>query len=169
MHAFRVVSESWMSGPWMIGPIEIANRVEEIPVKDGAVGPLRDAYFAYYYLILPVLEGSHSRTVDVLLYRRGYELVEIPARPWWSASGSDLPEKVSWNEAPDLLAQKTAVDRIAFRFGRQPFEKDVLQFAASEYARLTDCPLAASPETSTTKAELERLARECRQKAVEPQ
>jgi hypothetical protein len=151
----------------MTGPIEVADRVEEIPVNNGTVSAQRDACFAYSYLIFPVLNGSHFRTIDVLLYRRGYELIEIPARPWWSASGSGVAEKVAWKEAHDLLTQKAAVDRIAFRFGRQPYDKDVLRFAAREYACLADSPMAASPEASTTRDELRRLARECSHHAGE--
>jgi hypothetical protein len=169
VRAFRAVSESWMRGPWMTGPIEIANRVEGIAVKGRTVGPQRNAYFTYYYLLVPVLNGSHTRTVEVLLYRPGYELVEIPARPWWSVAASNAPEKVVWKEASELLAQKAAVDRIAFRFSGQKCDKDVLHFAAREYARLASSPSAASPEAATTKAELERLAKDCQQKAGEPQ
>jgi hypothetical protein len=66
-----------------------------------------------------------------------------------------------------LQIQKAAVDRIAFRFERQAFNKDVLRFAAQECARLADCPLAASPDATTTRDELRRLAREYHQKAGE--
>ena len=169
VRAFRVVSEDWMSGPWMTGPITVAHSVEEIPVKNRVVASQQNAYFAYYYLVFPVANGSHSRAIEVLLYRPGYELAEIPARPWWKTCGTDVPEKVVWKEASDLQTQKGAVDRIAFRFERQTFNKDVLSFASQEYGRLADCPLAALPDARTTRDELRRLARECHQKAGEAQ
>jgi hypothetical protein len=151
----------------MTGPITVANSVEEIPVKNCVVAPQHDTFFAYYYLAFPVANGSHSRTIEVLLYRPGYQLVEIPPRPWWKTCGSNEPEKVAWKEAPDLQSQRAAVSRIAFRFERQAFNEDVLRFAAQEYARLAECPLAALPDAMTTRDELRRLAKECHQKAGE--
>jgi hypothetical protein len=167
VRAFRVVSEDWMSGPWMTGPITILDSVEEIPVKNCVVAPQHNAYFAYYYLVFPVLNGSHSRTIKVLLYRPGYELVEIPARPWWNAYGSDVPEKIVWKEAPDLQTQKAAVDRIALSLRGKTANKDVLRFAAREYGRLAECPAAALPGSKTLRNELQGLAHEYEQRARE--
>jgi hypothetical protein len=160
VRAFRVISDFTLSGPVITGPIHFINSVEEIPVVNGTVGPQRDAYFAYYYLVFP-LGGYRSRTLEVLLYRPGYETVEIPARRWWQSGSSNVPEKVAWKEAQDLLAQKAAVDRIASREHFSVPSKDVLRFAAREYARLADSPMAAAPAMSDTREELQRLGREC--------
>ena len=160
VHAFRVVSQLTMSGPWMTGPVQFGETVDEIPVTSGAVGPEREAYISYYYLVFP-FNGSHSRTLTVLLYRPGYEIVEVPARPWWRAPGGGPPEEVAWKKAPDLTAEKAAVDRIASREGGRSPSKDVLRFAAEEYARLADSPAAPA----AMKEELRRLAEECHDRA----
>ena len=165
VRAFRETSEYTMSGPVMTGPIWVSNEIKAIPVEDGAVGPQRDAYFAYYYLVFPIANGERTRSVKVLLYRPGYETVEIPARPWWQSLGVNVPEKVAWKEAPDLPTQKAAVDRIASREDGRRVGKDVLRFAAGEYTRLADSPMAASPAMSATRDELRRLARECQDQA----
>jgi hypothetical protein len=156
-----------MSGPWMTGPITVADSVEEIPVKNCLVAPQHNAYFAYYYLVFPILNGSHSRTIKVLLYRLGYELVEIPARTWWKTSDSDVPERVAWKEAPNLQAQKAAVDGIALGSRSKRGNKDVLQFAAKEYGRLANSPMAALPDSATLRNELQGLAHEYDQRAKE--
>src|SRR5262245_16986403 len=81
VRAFRVSSEMTASGPLATAPIQLSSSVEEIPVVDATVEPQRDASFSYYYLVFPY-SGYRSRTVEVLLYRPGYETVEVPARPW---------------------------------------------------------------------------------------
>ncbi len=120
VHAFRVCSEVTMSGPWMTGPIAFGSSVDDIPVVEATVSPQRDAYFAYYYLLLPIASGSHTRDLEVLLYRPGYETVAIPARPWWQAPGSQRLEKIAWKEAPDLLAQKTARQNLSRKWQTAP-------------------------------------------------
>ena len=99
VHAFRVCSDVTMSGPWMTGPIAFGRSVDEIPVMEAAVSPQRDAYFAYYYLLLPIASGSHTRDLEVLLYRPGFETVAIPARPWWQGPGNQRLEKIAWKKA----------------------------------------------------------------------
>ncbi|HZT83082.1 MAG TPA: hypothetical protein VFA26_22835 [Gemmataceae bacterium] len=163
VRAFRVVSAMTMSGPIMTGPIQCNGWVEEIPIVNGTVRPQHDACFSYYYLIFP-FNGSRSRGLKVVLYRPGYEIVEVPARPWWQQPGG-VTEKVAWKEAPDLPAQKAAVDRIIAGFQLAVPSKEVLQFAAQEYARLADSPLAAVPEMAATREELRKLARECLDRA----
>jgi hypothetical protein len=158
VHAFRVNSEITMSGPWMTGPVECSVSVAEISVVKAAVVPQRDAYLAYYYLLFP-FNGSRSRTLEVLLYRPGYQVVAIPARPWWQGAGSDRPEEVAWKEAPDLPARMEAVDQIAAGGTRGTASKDVLHFVAGEYRRLADSQAAGSAEMAAQREKLLSLAR----------
>src|SRR5262249_12000959 len=80
VRAFRVVSECTVSGPCITGPIQFSRQVEEVPGAWPVVQSQQDAYLAYHYLLFPVLNGSRSRSLQVLLYRPGYETIEIPAR-----------------------------------------------------------------------------------------
>ena len=164
VRAFRVDSEVTTSGPLMTGPIRLEGSVEEISVVNATVGPQRDAYFAYYYLAFP-FNGSRSRALEVLLYRPGYQIVSIPARSWWRAMDGGRPEGVTWKEAPDLLTQKGAVDRVASGRQRMSASKGVLQFVAGEYARLADSPAASTPEMAEERAELLALAKACEEQA----
>ena len=149
-----------MSGPWITGPVQFGETVDEIPVTSGAVGPEREAYISYYYLVFP-FNGSHSRTLTVLLYRPGYEIVEVPGPPLVAGARRRSPRGGRLEKAPDLTAEKAAVDRIASREGGRSPSKDVLRFAAEEYARLADSPAAPA----AMKEELRRLAEECHDRA----
>jgi hypothetical protein len=165
VRAFRLISDWTMSGPWMTGPIQNCHSIEELPITQETVEGQQDSYFAYYYLIFPVLNGSRTRTVEVLLYRPGYETVEIPAqsRLWaWFA-----PKRVQavWKPAPDLAAQEKALERIVCGYWHHSMGKATWQFAAQEYTRLAQSPLAAGPEMQKTRERLLAKARECEESA----
>lgn len=159
VRAFRVNSEVIMSGPWMTGPIQCEGSVEEISVTNATVVPQRDAYLAYYYFAFP-FNGSRTRTVEVLLYRPGYQIVRIPARPWWQATEGDRPEGVKWKEAPDLLSQKEAVDALVGT--RLSASNEVSRFVAQEYTRLANSPSAFAPEMAEMRTKLLALAKNTR-------
>jgi hypothetical protein len=146
VHAFRFTSDWGFSGPWITGPMTVSQAVEEIPVVEGRIDPQRNAYFAYGYTLFPILSGSHSRHVTVLLYRPGYETVEVPTRSWWRSVGGDQAERVVWKEASDLAAQEKAIERIADPFRPYPGEA-TCHFIAQEYTRLARGPFATAAET----------------------
>ena len=104
------------------------------------------------------ISGAVTRTKKDYRYR----LQCLPScLLWWHLSGSSVPEQVAWKEARDLPAQKAAVDRVASRKLPRFLSKEVLHFAAQEYARLADSPLAAAPAMAATRQELLVLAKEC--------
>jgi hypothetical protein len=167
VHAFRVLSQATAIGPIITSPVWLRGSVEEIPVMSGMVGPQGDADFAYYFVLFPLLEAGHSRTLEVLLYRPGYETVVIPAHSWWLTLGREAPEKVAWKEAPDLLAQKEALDRIVEGWSLRSLNKGVLEFLAQEYERLANSELAAAPTMAPSREKLRFRARECHDLASE--
>jgi hypothetical protein len=142
VRAFRVDSQWKRGGAVIAGWFEIAQSIEEIPVVAARVEPQKDAYFSYYYLLFP-FTGTTSRSMSVLLYRPGFQTVEISERPWWRLPGQARPEQVVWREAPDLAAQEQALEKVASQGARWAHRsKGVLEFAAQEYARLAEGPLA---------------------------
>jgi hypothetical protein len=170
VHAFRVTSEWSMNGPWLTAPVTISRAVEELPLDRGMIDPQHNSYFAYSYNLFPLAGGSRSRDVKVLLYRPGYELIDVPTRSWWAQSfGDNPPEIVAWKPAPDLASQEQALRRIASGSADLPrgpwgLNPQVLSFVAGEYARLAQSPLATTPET---RERLQDAARRCQELALQ--
>ena len=165
VRAFRVLSERTLSGPFMTGPVVIWQSVQEIPVLKATVERQQDSYLAYYYMIFPVLNGSRSRTLKVLLYRPGYETVEIPPRSLLQAFGETKRAPVVWKEAVGLEAQEQALERVISQNPGLGLNQEGLQFAAQEYARLADSPLVSGPGREKERERLRAKARECEELA----
>ncbi len=167
VRAFRLISDWTMSGPWMTGPIENCHSVEELPITEDTVEAQKDSYLYYYYLALPFANGSRTRTVEVLLYRPGYETVEIAAQSGlWSLFA---PKRIGviWKPAPDLAAQEKALERIISGYWKDSLGKATWQFAAQEYTRLAQSELAAGPRMEKTRERLLKMARDCEDRAKE--
>lgn len=161
VRAFRV-ERQWKGGGVVIaGWFQIAHSIEEIPIVAAQVAAQKDAYFAYYYLLFP-FAGTTSRSLSVLLYRPGCQTVEISEQPWWRLPGQARPEQVFWQEAPDLAAQEQALEKVASQGARWGGHrsKGVLEFAAQEYARLAEGPLARAPGMAETRDRLLAKAKE---------
>ena len=166
VRAFRKTSGMTRYGGLIAGAIAIGDDVEEIPIVEATVGPQKEAYFAYAYVLFP-FAGAESRSLRVVLYRPGYETVELPARAWWRSVGAKQVEQVQWKAAIDLAAQERAIDAVAVgSLHRHVGNRKVLQFAAQEYARLAESPLAAAPEAKKTREKLLAAARECEELAA---
>jgi hypothetical protein len=165
VRAFRVLSDLRQSGSWS-GPPSITGRVEEIPIVDATVPEQKDSYFAYSYRLFPIAEGCHDRSVRVLLYRPGYDTVEVDERGW-SLTGTSQPVSVVWREARDLATQEKALERVVARkpISWSVFDPAVLRFVAQEYTRLANGPLAAGPEMQKARERLLARAQECEKAA----
>jgi hypothetical protein len=161
VRAFRVLSEWTLSGPCITGPIEIWQSVEEIPVLKATVERQQDSYLAYSYMLFPVLNGSRSRTLEVMLYRPGYETVEIPSRSLLEAFGETKRAPVVWKEAVGLEAQEQALEKIISQHPGRRLGQEGLRLAAQEYARLADSPLVSGPGKEKERERLRAKAREC--------
>jgi hypothetical protein len=117
VRAFRVTNECKRRGCIIAGSVMFAHQVEPIGIVDSRVEAQTNNSFVSYYLLFP-FEGHSSRTVKVLLYRPGYETVEIPERPWWTFLGKNQPERVVWKEACDLSSQVKALEMVVpWKFG----------------------------------------------------
>jgi hypothetical protein len=167
VRAFRVLSEWTMSGPVITGPIEMWQMVQEIPVARATVDRQQDSYLAYCYMLFPVLGGSRSRTLEVLLYRPGYETVEIPSRSLLKAFGETKRGPIVWKEAVGLEAQEQALERVVTRNPGYWLNQEGLRFAAQEYARLADSPLVSGPGKEKERERLRAKARECQTLAAQ--
>ena len=153
VHAFRVVSGVIQSGPWMTGPIDFYETVETLPTKDNAIASQSNTYFPYYYLAFPVAEGAHHRSLEILLYRRGYETVSIPAVSWLRFS--EHMARPQWKKAEQLEDVEKAIETITpSRFDLSRGSTEVRQFVAQEYTWLADSEWVTGPERETVRQRL---------------
>jgi hypothetical protein len=167
VRAFRKTSGRTFYGALIAGAIDIYDDVEEIPLIEATVAPQTQTYFAYDYVLFP-FGGSEWRSLRVVLYRPGYEAVELPARAWLRSIGRKQLEQVQWKPAIDLDAQTRAIDAVVLRsWNWYVGNGKVLQFAAQEYARLAESPLAGAPEAKEAREKLLAAARECEELAAQ--
>jgi hypothetical protein len=167
VRAFRKTSGRTFYGALIAGAIGISDEVEEIPILEATVAPQTQTYFAYGFIIFPLFGVSESRSLRVVLYRPGYEAVELPARAWWRSIGAKHLEDVQWKPAVDLEAQMHAVDAVVLRSWKDYVgNPKVLKFAAQEYARLAQSPLAAASQMREIRDKLLAAARECEELAA---
>src|SRR5690242_17494757 len=92
--AFLATSEFTRGGCVIAGSVQLSRSVREIPVRAAAVPSQWDSYFSYYYLLFP-FTGCNAHSARVLLYRPGYETVEVRPRPWWQCLDG-RPVGVTW-------------------------------------------------------------------------
>jgi len=190
VRAFRVVTRDTVGGALFVNHVESQCEVEEIPVSSSEVGTQRDARYSYYYVLLTAFESSEG-SLRVLLYRPGFQTVEIPEQPWWRFPGRAEPERVAWTAASDLAAEEQSLEAVASPKGRRSLfggadagreaeekdplrrrlhrfkERPVLAFAAREYARLAADPRALAPGMEATHQRLLAKADEYAKLAAE--
>jgi hypothetical protein len=144
VQAFCIRSGFTQSGPLMTGPIDMYKSVEKISVADNAIAPESDNYFSYYYLAFP-FEGSHQQSLEILLYRRGYKLVSVPAVSWLRFAERSM--RPQWKKAEKLEDMEKALESIAPpHWNQSAASAEVRQFLAREYAWLADSEWVAAPE-----------------------
>jgi hypothetical protein len=164
--AFLVTADSESGGGVITGWIKYGRSVRELPVAKATIEPQWDTHFDYYYLLFP-FAGSSQRSRTVLLYRPGYELVELSARGWWECLDSGQPVRVRWKEAPTLVAQEKALSRIVGEHQTTTLDASTAQFAEREYARLVQTQ-SDSPETPEASKTHERLLARAREFGAQP-
>jgi hypothetical protein len=159
VQAFRVVSGFTQSGPWLTGPIELYKTVEKLPAPDNLIAPQTDAYCLYYYLAFPVAEGCHQQSLEVLLYRRGYEPVSVAATSFlWFSDQPVLPE---WKKAEKLEDLEKALKKVTpSRFDQSPASQEVRQFLAREYDWLAHSEWVAGTDKEKDRRRLLEKAKE---------
>jgi hypothetical protein len=147
VRAFKIAFASDGLSIVMTGGERFHCSVDETVVRQGAFDAQRNAYFAYYVGGIPV--NFHDvRSWEILLYRPGYDVIEMPSR-WW---GRTLFEaeigKLTWNRAPNLDAQEKAIERVCPDSQLYNVSAEVRRFASDEYMRL-----AGSPDLSADQRE----------------
>jgi hypothetical protein len=131
VHAFRLVTDAEQHGPFITGPITFEKTTEMLSATNTTISPLSDSYFAYSYMAFP-LRGWHDRSMQIRLYRRGYETVSIPAASWLSFP--DPVAKPQWKKAANLAACEKAIEMIGgSTTDTWPLSPEVRQFVAQEY------------------------------------
>ncbi len=156
--AFRVTFDTIGSGS-IIGPARTSDDVAELPVVAGRVEAQINAYLDYCWTVF-LLHDERTIEMSVRLYRRGFETVEIPEQFWFTSLVCPIPSKIEWKAASSLEAQEKALRKVIGP-GRPEtrLSKEVLEFAATEYAYLAASPLAQSGSTDE-RIRLENEARE---------
>ena len=158
VRAFRVTFDSVGSG-YFIGRARTSADVVELPVVAGRVEAQLNAYFDYCWTVF-VYHGERTMEMSVRLYRRGFETVEIPEQFWFTSLVCPIPSKMEWKAASSLEAQEKALQKVIGPGDPEtPLSKEVLEFAATEYAHLAASPLAQSASTDE-RIRLEKEARE---------
>ncbi len=145
VRAFRVTSESTFGGAIIAGWIQLGKDIEEIPVTS-SVPSQSDASWCYWCMMFP-FGRSHHREVKLLLYRPGYETVELPAEPWWRFAAHRVPAPVVWKRAVSLAAQAGALaafDAVGHHSFTGLSSVGVLRFLAGEYERLVQAATDAA-------------------------
>jgi hypothetical protein len=163
VQAFRVVSDFKQWGPLITGPIECSLQLEILPRSRNAVARQTDSYFSYFYVAFP-FEGGHSRSLEVRLYRRGYQTVRIPAHSWLAFSERETRPK--WVQLEKLEDLENAIEQIApARWDHSLGSKEVRQFVAREYTWLAHSGWAAGPDREK---DLQRLLEKAAEYENEP-
>jgi hypothetical protein len=147
IRAFLVSSRWQQSGRPQ--PLDGCQEISAAPVVAGCVEPQWNAYFRYHYIAFLTF-SFYEQDKEILLYRPGYETVNIPVRAWWNVCARE-PLRVEWKKAPDLAAQVMALAQITRFWSR---DKDVLHFGAQEYRRLADYPEAGQTTQQPPREEL---------------
>jgi hypothetical protein len=120
----------------------------------------------------------HGHATVVRLYRPGYHLIEL--HPW------QIPDQITWTEAPDLASQEEAVNQllrtpwITWRGTRNdrddahiqpgsasPGQRQTLLFAAAESERIAALPSLPGQESSEKRDGLVVRARWLRELAAQ--
>jgi hypothetical protein len=145
VHAFKA---TWGDGGMsliMTGGEWLEDSIDELPLCRGTLESQRQSYFAYFVGGIPVSFSKHLGW-SVLLYRPGYEVIEVSSRWWGRHVLEPRIDKLAWKPATDLDAQVKALQELCPEPGRRIASERVRQFVAHEYERLAASPLATTPD-----------------------
>ena len=160
VQAFRVYSDKTIT-EFSCPPFDITSSVTKLDTVNKSIASESKVYFPYYYLAFVLGEGSHSESLEVRLYRRGYETVSFPAVSWLNLFGHRATPK--WRKLEKLEDLEKAIDDICVdRSGRSEEFQEVRRFVAQEYTWLADSDWAAGPDKSVDRERLLSKASECK-------
>jgi hypothetical protein len=171
VQAFRVMtdriltdSKGFLPGGQSYPIVLPLTTTEKLPSTPRTISPQSDAYFDYRLLVFPIVSEGYSRSLEIRLYRRGYETVSIPAEAWLPFS--EQQAKPQWKKVADLADFEKAIEGIgASSLGDlfRPSSQDVRQFVAQEYAWLAQSEWAAGPDRETDRQRLLDKAKKFKQ------
>ncbi len=146
VHVFKSTFSTGGKSIIITGGERVSWNIEEIPISDGRLDSLHHAYFAYFIGGFPVSYSEHHDW-KLMLYRPGFEIIEIPSR--WSArslvaSGID---PLDWKPAKDIDSQLATLKTICPDHGFSVASPEVRRFVAQERERL-GAPRAANQTES---------------------
>jgi hypothetical protein len=145
VHAFK---ESWgMGGMSMImtGGESFSRALEELPIQHGCLEPQHDAYCAYFVGGFPV-GCFESRNWRVLLYRPGYEPVELDSRWWGQALVAPESQTVTWKCVEGVSSNVKVLDELYLKCLWPGTSERVRQFVAQEFERLANAKVTMSAD-----------------------
>ena len=147
VQAFRIANEYEHTRMLLYGNY-VHSTVQEVPIVAGKVEPQQDAQFSYIWSLFPLAAVQTTHDFEVLLYRPGYEFVDIPSSPWWWPLGYCQTRSVDWRkiEMLDLPSQIKNLEMVIQKAGGESLNQEMCSFAAREYRRLAQSSLAAGPE-----------------------
>lgn len=142
VHAFRVVSGIDKAGN--VGMFwDYYDSIDKVHISKNVILAQTDLYFRWGIGAISSGEHGHSQSLEVLLYKRGFETISIPAISWLKFG--DRSPKLEWKKAESLVDLEKAIGSItpygviATRLGRDAeATPEVWQFIANEYTWLAN-------------------------------
>ncbi len=122
-------------------------RIEEIPIDHGSVETQSDAYFAYLVGGFPVC-FSEFRHFAILLYRPGYEIIEIPSQWWGLMLLHGECARFDWKPAASTQVQVETLEKLCPPNDSNLPTESVRRFVAGEYERIALTVGTSSPDES---------------------
>jgi hypothetical protein len=163
IRAFKASCEMAGTSIVMTGGERVACKLEEIPVTHGHLDAQHEAHFDYSVGGFPV-RFFESHEWRIILYRPGYEIIEIPNR--WSGGKLIQPAlaELEWKPAPNFDSQLKALEALYLHHPWGPLDEPLRQFFIQEFERLAASSLVASEEQrEILHARIRRLQDESRQ------
>ena len=151
VRAFRVTHGRGFHGAMIAGAFVMNDHVEQVPLRDSFVPPQQAAAVNYIFLAFPIAAFSDFSSMELRLYRPGFEVETKSPEPWWRWWRWYGTHEIQWKQAPDFLTQEKAIDGIVEGV-RRVSDDNVRHFLAAEYRRV-----AALPELAVEEGEVYRV------------
>ncbi len=136
VHAFKSTFSTSGMSIIMPGGKSISASIERIPIEDGRLDSLQHTYFAYFLGGFPVNFSEHHDW-RLLLYRPGYEIIEIPSRWCGRKLFESQIDQLAWKPATDIDSQLATLKLLCPERGVTTPSAEVRQFVEQERERLT--------------------------------
>jgi hypothetical protein len=143
VHAFKSTLSFGGKSIVMTGGESISGTIEEIPIVDGRLDSLDHSYFSYFIGGIPVAFFK-EHDWKIILYRPGYEIIEIPSRWYVRKFFASQIDQLAWKPAKSIEAQLAALKLICPEGGFSTPSPEIRRFVDQERERLAGLMM---PET----------------------